>query len=320
MSKVLVISGHPNLAQSNTNTVILNTLSTELNDVSIRRLDALYPDYQIDIAAEQQALIEAQVVVLQFPFYWYSVPALLKKWIDDVFAYDFAYGANGDKLKDKELILSFTVGGPAESYTPLNYNHFPIAELIKPLQQTAYLAGMRVAEPIFTHGMVYIEGVYNKLSDVQAKAQDHAERLITSISHLIDSPEAKLQRFVAQWFEKFDVLAPDSEQFTKHLASDIRLVMPEGEFNGHAGFKDWYQGARATFKPNCDHDVEQMQVKALSDDRFEVELRIRLTAETFAESAFGGEAVNILVNELWQVSFDENDNAIIHEYLVEVVS
>ncbi|WP_315983290.1 NAD(P)H-dependent oxidoreductase [Aliamphritea spongicola] len=128
---------------------MLEALHSGLESTDIRRLDSLYPDYRIDVAAEQQALLEAEVIILQFPFYWYSVPALLKKWLDDVLAYDFAYGANGDKLKGKDLVLSFTIGGPEEAYDPQGYNHFPIAELIKPLQQTAYLAGMNF-QPRYT--------------------------------------------------------------------------------------------------------------------------------------------------------------------------
>lgn len=59
MSKVLVISGHPDLASSHTNSVILDELSFQLADVEVRYLDELYPDYQIDVAAEQKAFIEA---------------------------------------------------------------------------------------------------------------------------------------------------------------------------------------------------------------------------------------------------------------------
>jgi len=47
MSNILVISGHPNLEQSHTNTVILEQLHSELDNVEIRRLDSLYPNYQI---------------------------------------------------------------------------------------------------------------------------------------------------------------------------------------------------------------------------------------------------------------------------------
>ena len=182
MSKTVIISGHPNLEQSYTNTVILEQLHSGLDSVEVRRLDALYPDYQIDIEAEQAALLSADVIVLQFPFYWYSTPALMKKWIDDVFGYNFAYGAEGDKLKGKDFILSFTVGGPEESYDPLGYNHFTVEQLVRPLQQTAYLAGMVYHPPVYTNRMVYIPGVYNKLEDVQARARNHAERLIDQIN------------------------------------------------------------------------------------------------------------------------------------------
>ena len=184
MSKVLVISGHPNLNDSYTNTIILNELEQGLDQMVVRRLDALYPDFQIDVAAEQQALQEADLIVLQFPFYWYSIPALLKKWPDEVFAYNFAYGAKGNKLKGKGFLLSFTIGGPAESYDPLGYNHFAIEDLLKPLQQTAYLAGLNFHSPVYTHSMVYIPGVYNEREDVEQKAREHAQRLIKQVEML----------------------------------------------------------------------------------------------------------------------------------------
>lgn len=320
MSKVLVISGHPNLDESYTNTVIIDELKAGLNDVEVRRLDTLYPNYQIDVEEEQAALVSADVVVLQFPFYWYSSPALLKKWVDDVFNFNFAYGPEGDKLKGKDFILSFTVGGPEESYDPLGYNHFTIEQFVYPFQQTAYLAGMNYRKPIYTHRMVYIPNVYNKLEEVQARAKDHASRLLAQIEEITASPESRMQKFVAEWFAKFDVLEEDTEFFTDKLAQDVKWSMPEGEFLGHDGFRDWYAIARATFKPNCDHDVQQIEVKP-NGDRFQVELRIRLTADSYEDSMMKGEAVNLTVNETWQVSIEESGSITIHEYnVVPVVS
>ena len=320
MSQVIVISGHPNLSASHTNTVILDELSFQLADVEVRRLDELYPDYQINVEAEQQALIKADVVVLQFPFYWYSVPALMKKWIDDVFSYDFAYGAKGDKLKGKDIILSFTVGGPEESYDPLGYNHFEIEQMIRPLQQTAYLAGMNYTQPVYTHRMVYIPGVYNELSEVRVRAKHHADRLVGQINDLLNSTENKVSKFVQKWFAEFDVLPEQSEFFTEQLSTDIRLVMPEGEFIGHEGFRDWYQVARATFKPNCQHLVEQTTVTEGVDGQITVDLRVRLIAETYEDSALNGESINLLVNEKWQMTMDTSGKLSISEYLVELVN
>lgn len=318
MSKVVVISGHPNLEQSYTNTVILEQLHSALDDVEIRRLDSLYPDYQIDVAAEQKALLAADVIVLQYPFYWYSTPALLKKWIDDVFSYNFAYGAEGDKLKGKDFFLSFTVGGPEEAYDPLGYNHFTIEQLVRPLQQTAYLAGLNFHPPVYTHRMVYIPGVYNTQDEVQDRAREHADRLLDAIAEVTESADARINKFVKRWFAEFDQLPETSEFFTAHLAENVKWVMPEGEVNGHNGFRDWYAGARRTFKPGCDHQIEQISINE-TDAGYQVLLRMRLIAETFADSDFNGEAINMLVNETWNVTLDEQGAVTIQEYLVDPV-
>ncbi|CAM3825422.1 Glutathione-regulated potassium-efflux system ancillary protein KefF [Vibrio aerogenes CECT 7868] len=187
MSHVVVISGHPNLEKSWTNKIILQQLDQQVESIDIRYLDQQYPDYKIDIEAEQNALIKADIIILQYPYYWYSVPALLKKWIDDVFEFNFAYGPEGDKLKNKHFILSFTIGGPKESYDPLGHNHFTIEQLSHPMQQLAYLSGMIYQPPVYTHRMVYIPGVYNTQEGVETRARDHAVRLLSKIDDLVNA-------------------------------------------------------------------------------------------------------------------------------------
>lgn len=315
MSKTVVISGHPNLAESYTNTLIIDTLETEMKDVSVRRLDSLYPDYKIDVEAEQAALIEADVIILQFPFYWYSVPALLKKWIDDVMTFNFAYGPEGNKLKGKDFFLSFTVGGPKESYDPLNYNHFTIEQFMYPLQQTAYLANMNYHAPVYTHRMVYIPNVYNKLEEVQERAKDHASRLIGEIHKVTQSDEQIIRKFSNEWFVQMDSLPEQTETFTESLSPHAVFKVPEGDFIGHAGFKDWYALLRSTFKPNCSHDIEQLEVKPLGS-QYQVSLHVRVKAETYTDSTMKGQQVDFVVNETWLVSIDENTSVKIHEYEV----
>ncbi|GGA71723.1 hypothetical protein GCM10011369_11900 [Neiella marina] len=313
MSQVVVISGHPQLESSYTNKVILQQLSNEITDVEIRRLDMLYPDYQIDVAAEQQALQQADVIVLQFPFYWYSVPALLKKWIDDVFSFNFAYGPEGDKLKGKDFILSFTIGGPEEAYTPTGYNHFRIEELMKPLEQTAYLAKMNYQAPIYTHGMVYIPDVYNTQEQVESRAASHANKLLSVIEQLLHEPKNIIKRFVAEWFEQMDRLPEDSGYFKKYLADDFYMNMPEGAFNGISGFEQWYEFARSTFKPDCRHEIEQLDVTE-QDGEHHLSFRVRVIADTFA-----GESINLLVNETWRLMLNQQRDIKICDYKVDPV-
>lgn len=312
MSKVVVISGHPNLDDSYTNKVILEQLGSKIESVDVRRLDTLYADYQVDVETEQAALLDAQVVILQFPFYWYSVPALMKKWIDDVFSFNFAYGPEGDKLKGKDFIISTTIGGPDESYDPLGYNHFTVEQLLHPIQQLAYLAGMNYQKPVYTHGMVYIPGVYNTQEGVEAKAVEHAEHLIEQIDHLLESPEKRVKTLVQAWFEQMDKLEEDSGVFHSMLRNDVVITAPEGEFKGIEGFNDWYKMLRETFKPNCQHVLEQIVVKEEGEMQL-AEIRVRLIAETTQ-----GEQINLLVNEEWRVSF-ESDKPRIVSYKVEPV-
>lgn len=67
MKNILIISGHTDLAASVANKTILETLNERLPEAEIVKLDELYPDFKIDVEAEQQKLLRADIVVLQFP-------------------------------------------------------------------------------------------------------------------------------------------------------------------------------------------------------------------------------------------------------------
>lgn len=178
MSKILVISAHQDLNQSTSNKLILNEFESLLGDkASIRRLSDLYPDFNIDVAAEQQALLEADIVVLQYPTFWYSIPAVLKKWIDDVWAYGFAYGTGGDKLKGKKLLVSTTTGGTPDAYTDEAFGK--MEDLLKPLKSSAVFASFEWLGFEVTYGQLYIPGVHSDedLANVQTRARAHAKRV-----------------------------------------------------------------------------------------------------------------------------------------------
>ncbi|WP_194843216.1 NAD(P)H-dependent oxidoreductase, partial [Paenibacillus polymyxa] len=77
-----------------------------------------YPNEKIDVAAEQSLLEQHDRIVLQFPFYWYSGPSLLKKWEDVVLTHGWAFGSKGDKLHGKELLIAVSTGAAKENYLP----------------------------------------------------------------------------------------------------------------------------------------------------------------------------------------------------------
>lgn len=180
MKKVTVFFAHPFMEQSVANKEILSYLSKERKEYEVRDLCQLYPDFRIDVKKEQEVLIKSDIIVFQFPFFWYSVPAIMKQWMDQVLEHGFAFGTGGNKLNGKHFILSFTVGGVRESYMPLGYNHFRIEEFLKMFEQACYLSGMYYEAPIYEHGMRTIGGGAD-IEAVRQRAIHQAERLVESI-------------------------------------------------------------------------------------------------------------------------------------------
>lgn len=185
MKNILIISGHPNLSQSVANRTILEEVAKALPNVKIRKLDELYPNTQIDVATEQQALLDADVIVWQFPLHWYSMPALLKKYLDEVFVHGFAHGSTA-KLKGKTLQISFTTGASGAEYAEGRAMNFPMEAFFPAFQQTANLCGLQFAEPIYSSGLMYVEGLSSAedLARVQAESTAHAQRLIQRLEQL----------------------------------------------------------------------------------------------------------------------------------------
>ncbi|WP_294299050.1 NAD(P)H-dependent oxidoreductase [uncultured Chryseobacterium sp.] len=178
----LLIVGHPDIRKSLANKTIIGELENSGINVEIRNLSALYPDYNINAEAEQEALIRHQNIVFQYPLYWYNMPAILKHWFDVVFTYQFAYGSAGDKLKGKNFIPSFTVGAPESEYHALGEHHFRIFEFCKNLEQTAYYAQMNYVEPFYFYGTSLHAGYTEE--DVKTQAREQAKKLVQKLQEL----------------------------------------------------------------------------------------------------------------------------------------
>lgn len=151
---IRVIVAHPQLHSGSR---IHHRLAEELakhKSIAVHDLYAAYPDERLDVEREQQLLEQADRVILQFPVWWYSSPSLLKKWLDEVLAYGWAHGPEGDRLRGKELGLAVSTGSPQSSYQAGGYNQFTMSEMMRPFQATANVVGMTFL-PIFTvHGAV----------------------------------------------------------------------------------------------------------------------------------------------------------------------
>ena len=156
-NNVLVITAHPRMEHSRINRRLMRTAlklptTAASGSVVVRDLYSLYPDYLIDVGAEQALLAAASLVVWQHPIHWYSMPPLMKLWVDEVLSFGWAYGPGGTALRGKDLWLVATTGGPEDSYHPESYNRYFFDAFLPPYEQTAALCGMRFLPPLLLHG------------------------------------------------------------------------------------------------------------------------------------------------------------------------
>ncbi|MDR6871028.1 NAD(P)H dehydrogenase (quinone) [Bosea sp. BE125] len=116
-----------------------------------------------DVKAEQEKLLWADTLILQFPLWWFTMPAILKGWVDRVYAYGFAYGVGehsdsrwGDrygegKLAGKRAMLLVTTGGWEEHYSDRGING-PIDDLLFPINHgILYYPGYDVLPPFVAY-------------------------------------------------------------------------------------------------------------------------------------------------------------------------
>ena len=110
-----------------------------------------------DVSVEMDRLRWADLVIFQFPLWWFSLPAILKGWVDRVFALGFAYDRSrsyeNGMFKGKRAMLSFTTGAP-ESVFQAGGAHGDIHQLILPIQRgILYFSGMEVLPPFIAYGV-----------------------------------------------------------------------------------------------------------------------------------------------------------------------
>jgi NAD(P)H dehydrogenase (quinone) len=138
-----------------------------------------------DIAEEQRKLLWADVVVLQFPLWWYSMPAILKGWVDRVYAYKFAYGVGphggghwGKRfgegtMQGKRAMIATTIGGRMAHYGPRGVNG-TIDDILWPINHgILYYPGFDVLPPV-----AFYEVNHAAPEAVEQMAQIYIQRLL----------------------------------------------------------------------------------------------------------------------------------------------
>ncbi len=135
-----------------------------------------YPRHDINVSVEQERVLGADVILFQFPIFWYSTPSIIKDWQDLVLQHGFAYGAGGDRLAGKHMMLAVSAAAPESEYSPDGYQNNPLRTFLTPLEQTARLCQMNFLAPYVLFSSLKARG-----SDAMTAHVDGYVRLLTAL-------------------------------------------------------------------------------------------------------------------------------------------
>ncbi len=186
-----------------------------------------------DVRAEIEKLLWADTLILQFPLWWFTMPAILKGWVDRVYAYGFAYGVGehsdqrwGDRygegnLAGKRAMLLVTTGGWEEHYSARGVNG-PIDDLLFPINHgILYYPGYDVLPPFVVYRVDRLD---------EAGFEPIAERLRERMRTLATTPPIPYRRqnggdyLIPSMQLRPDLGDPDASGFALHLnGADSKL-------------------------------------------------------------------------------------------------
>lgn len=178
---VRVYFAHPYPDRSRANRVLADAAAS-VDGVSVRSLYELYPDFAIDVAAEQATLVESGAIVWQHPLHWYAAPPLLHLWFEKVLTAGWAFGHDGNALAGKRCLWAVTTGGDDDAYTDVGIHQHRFDSFIPLFRQTAQLCKMRFEEPFIVHGARRLSD-----SDLAREADRYRARLRTLVAEVRDA-------------------------------------------------------------------------------------------------------------------------------------
>jgi glutathione-regulated potassium-efflux system ancillary protein KefG len=150
-NNILIIFAHPALQKSRVNRRLI-TYVMDIDGITFHDLYEAYPDFHILVSKEQELLVKHDIIVFHHPIFWFSVPALLKEWMDLVLQHGWAYGRGGKALKGKKMLSVISTGGRESFFRKNGFNRHTIGEFLYPIAQTAHICGMEYLPPFVVHG------------------------------------------------------------------------------------------------------------------------------------------------------------------------
>ena len=140
MHSTLFVAGNPHASNSQ----FLALAEAELRPLGLQWI-SLADEHEptgFDIQRHQSTLEGADTIIVHFPMYWYSSPALVKSWLDALLTPGWAFPIEVSKLRGKRMLVSVTTGSPLDTFQPTGSNERTLEDLLLPFERMAKYCGM----------------------------------------------------------------------------------------------------------------------------------------------------------------------------------
>ncbi|RZK79187.1 MAG: flavodoxin family protein [Pedobacter sp.] len=154
--KTLIIITHPTMIESTMNKRWMEELLKFPEKYTVHQLYEAYPDELIDVEAEQRLIEQHDKIIFQFPYYWFNMPSLLKKWFDRVLTHGWAYGSkSGYRMKGKKIALAISLGVEEAELSNAGIYKYPLNELTRPFELSFEYVKANYQPPFAYYGLEF---------------------------------------------------------------------------------------------------------------------------------------------------------------------
>ncbi|MGJ3264246.1 MAG: NAD(P)H-dependent oxidoreductase [Salinarimonas sp.] len=150
----LALCAHPDPARSRFSRPFLEALDGGI--FAKKSLAEVYPDWNFDVEREQAELRTTRELIVVFPIYWYSPPAMLQKWFEDVFV-DRDDFDQTTALTGYRVTFVVSTGGKQEEYEVGGKNGYDVETFLRPLETSFRYAGAHVLPPVVQYASWRLE-------------------------------------------------------------------------------------------------------------------------------------------------------------------
>ena len=172
MKKTLVLFAHPFFEYSTSNVELVKVYRNQ-DHLEFKDLYEEFADFHITTFRERKRIREFERLVFHFPLIWFSIPPLLKLWIDEVFDMTWSPEVN-HPLQNKDAVIIVTVGGKEINYTENGLYKTTITELLQSLTLSLNVNNIKVSDFIIVYDADDLEK--EELREISQKIQQTLEK------------------------------------------------------------------------------------------------------------------------------------------------